>query len=188
MDIAVILALGGFDARQLGNDINSPETIKATKLLPPLLHQGRAARCAIWVKVWPLPYANSPIPKAIAVVIECSAVERTAVGPDGWLVIRGQHGEPPARRVTIKNGLQARTNIIRGLPLVPNLKIVVLVLKVQEPGEKLAAPLLGQAVDVLDMAAYRKHTLPSRHGLVRTTGRIASSSLPTLSGLSRCWL
>ena len=53
------------------------------------------------------------------------------------------------------------TNVIRALPLEPDLQVVVLVDQIQEPAKQLGALLLGHAVDVLDVAAHRENGLPA---------------------------
>lgn len=47
------------------------------------------------------------------------------------------------------------------LPLEPDLQVMVLVDKVQEPVEQLCALLLSQAIDVLDVTANREDALPA---------------------------
>jgi hypothetical protein len=53
-----------------------------------------------------------------------------------------------------------RTNVIRVLPLQPNLQVMVLVHQVEEPRQQLLAFLACQAVDVLDVPAHGEDALP----------------------------
>ena len=55
------------------------------------------------------------------------------------------------------------TNVIRVLPLEPDLKVVVFVDNVKEPRQERLALLLCHAVDVTDMAADREDALPPCH-------------------------
>ena len=55
------------------------------------------------------------------------------------------------------------TDVIGCLPLQPNLKVMISVDQIEEPGEKLLALLVCQAVDVLDVPAYREDALPSSY-------------------------
>ena len=54
-----------------------------------------------------------------------------------------------------------RTDVVRRLPLQPNLKIVIPIDEIEEPGEKLLALLVRQTIDVLDVPADGEDALPS---------------------------
>lgn len=55
------------------------------------------------------------------------------------------------------------TNVVRVVPLEPNLQIVVLVNQVQKPVQQLGTLLLGQTVDVPDVPTDGEDALPTRH-------------------------
>lgn len=62
---------------------------------------------------------------------------------------------------TASFGVLRRTDVIGVLPLEPDLEVVVLVKKLKEPVEELLTLLLGDTINVTDVASHRENTLPT---------------------------